>query len=198
MDFLGVLVPGFLWAMLMAKTYEALSDPNARLSGVSGVWEQINTLAPVDKSWLGPLMVIFAALVAGYSLKPLAMPIAGVICRPVFAFLPSVHKRRVKWWKMSFPFRPYFDKQAYYPKICSILESATGIDEVDQLPGSTPFAAAKRFLRAAAPPLWEESERMEAEVRMAGVLFLAAAYSLLLHLFLSYSGYRAGLVCASL
>ena len=44
MDFLGVLVPGFLWALLMVKTYYALSDPSARLSGLSGVWERITAL----------------------------------------------------------------------------------------------------------------------------------------------------------
>ena len=42
------------------------------------------------------------------------------------------------------------------------------------------FAAAKRYLRLIAPSLWEESERMEAEVRMSGAMFLACIYSFIL------------------
>jgi len=38
MDFLGVLVPGFLWSILLLKTYYALSEPSARISGISEVW----------------------------------------------------------------------------------------------------------------------------------------------------------------
>jgi|GEM_PF-3389428 len=198
MDFLGVLVPGFLWSILLLKTYYALSEPSARVSGISEVWARINSLAQMERGWLGPLTAIFASLVAGYSLKPLAMPASGILCRPVFFLLSSVRQRKVHWWKMSFPFRDYFEHQEYYPRVIKILAEATGFQRVDKLPGTVPYAAAKRYLHATLPALWEESERMEAEVRMSGTLFLAAAYSVLLHSVLYAWGYPKGMLCAIL
>jgi len=196
LDFLGVLVPGFLWLILIVKFYNIFTDPAARLSGVVDAWARINRLASSGSTWLGPLSVIFAALVVGYALKPLAMTVAGILCRPLFGLSSQV--RGVPWHKVVFPFNAIYENREYYKKVCEILSATTGVIAATQLPGTAPFVAAKRYLRATAPTLWEESERMEAEVRMTGALFLGAVFSVLLNVILAVSGYSGGIVWASL
>jgi hypothetical protein len=94
---------------------------------------------------------------------------------------------------MRFPFHHYFRETSYYQEVCCYLEDFLRLTPAEDLPRTGPFAGAKRYLHAAAPSLWEESERMEAEVRMAGALFLAALYSTLLHI---YTGACAWAVCS--
>jgi len=53
--------------------------------------------------------------------------------------------------------------------------SSDGPTQAEDLPGHQPFSSCKRFLRSMNPPLWEESEHLEAEVRTIGSLFIACA-----------------------
>jgi hypothetical protein len=79
---------------------------------------------------------------------------------------------------MDFPFTALFESKPYYERVRSILTNVTQSDAPSTLLGHPPFSAAKRYLRLISPPLWEEAEHIEAEVRMASALFLAAVYAL--------------------
>lgn len=190
LDFLGVLVPGFLWLVLATETYSALEPGAAATYGPMEAWRRLSALAASGGGWIGPLALVFASLVAGYALKPLAMNSAGLLARPLFWLRRET--RKAAWSSLVFPYRDLFAKGELLGKIEQILKAATGVKTIGELPGRQPFSAAKRYLRAAAPTLWEESERMEAEVRMAGALFLAALYSAAFHLLLLAWGYAAG------
>ena len=188
LDFLGILVPGFLWLVLMVMTYDAATA--LKPHSIVGAWKELEMVTSSGSGWMGPLSIIIAALMIGFSVKPLAMPLAGLISRPLFRIMPET--RKAPWRKMTFPFQCHFKSTSYYHKACSILSSLTGMPSAEEFPRTGPFAGAKRYLRAAAPALWEESERMEAEVRMAGSLLLAALYSVLLNLVLRFKGLQSG------
>jgi len=195
LDFLGVLVPGFLWLVLLADTYFALR-PSPSGVGLVQAWRQITAMASGNGNWSGTLFLVLGALVIGYTLKPLAMSITEIFTRPLLYLRRDT--RQVGWQAMKFPFNGFFSKQAYYPRVCQLLSNAVGGIDIHQLHGTVPFAAAKRYLRATAPTLWEESERMEAEVRMAGALFLAASYSVVLNVSLFVRGYDDSAILAIL
>ena len=190
LDFLGVLIPGFLWSLLATETYAALEWSAAPAFGPMEAWRRLGGVAAAGGGWIGPLSLVFASLVAGYVLKPVANKIADVLARPFFWLQRDT--RRAGWRTLSFPYPSLYETKDFFPKVGEILKTVTGVDGIDQLPGRQPFTAAKRILHATAPTLWEESERMEAEVRMAGSLFLAALYSTGLHLALWWAGYAKG------
>jgi hypothetical protein len=98
---------------------------------------------------------------------------------------------------MRFPYDAYFKSTSYYRQACKVLKRVIKVDP-EELPRVGTFAGAKRYLHAAVPALWEESERMEAEVRLLGSLHLAAIYSALLHAVLAVAGYRWGLAWSAL
>ena len=124
--------------------------------------------------------MILISLLVGYTLRPLSMMFAQWITKPMF----KLHKktRRFQLKDLNFPYNKFFSQKPYYRKILKIIQKITGCPS-ESLPGNTPFAAAKRYLRLTAPALWEESERMEAEVRLIGAILLAAIYSTFLSLF---------------
>lgn len=84
--------------------------------------------------------------------------------------------RNVSIGNMKFPFDDLHVFKSYYSEVEKGIKKKLNCAS-DVLPGHKLFSAAKRFIRSASPTLWEEGERMEAEVRMAGALFLASIYS---------------------
>ncbi len=189
LDFLGVLIPGFLWLMLVAETWDALTKGVVGIAGLPEEFQKLSRLAMVGGSWLGPIAIFFTALTVGYSIKPVAMRISNSLAMPLFLLARERHGFR--WRHMSFPYREYFKDTPVYVKTRQVLEDVTRLNP-EKFPRAATFSAAKRYVHALAPILWEESERLEAEVRMLGALFLAAAYSALLHGLLSLAGLRQG------
>jgi hypothetical protein len=88
-------------------------------------------------------------------------------------------EKNIELSKLKFPFDDLHAHADYFTKVKEQLEKKIDC-EPDKLAGHKLFSAAKRYIRFISPTLWEESERMEAEVRMTGALFLASIYSILL------------------
>jgi hypothetical protein len=191
LDFLGVLIPGYLWLILFLKTYDVLTQPTARTTGVMESFKRLSEIAAIGGNWLGPLAIVFAALAVGYTIKPIALRAASPLTKPFHILMREC--KGTSWRSMDFPYTSYFNETTYYRKACQILAEVTSVDP-QTFPRTGAFSGAKRYLHASAPSLWEESERMEAEVRMLGALFLAAIYSFLLHGVLAVAGLRQGLV----
>jgi hypothetical protein len=175
LDFLGVLLPGWVWLFLISATIDFIFTGGAT---PGSAWIRIGSIQSQGGTWLGPLAAIFSALIVGYSLKPISMLIAQRLSKVFFKF--SSNTRTYAGRDMVFPFTAYFSSKTYYPKVNSILMRVCGIETETALPGKAPFSPAKRYLRLLSPILWEESERMEAEVRMIGGFLLASVYTNLL------------------
>ncbi|WP_133513024.1 hypothetical protein [Candidatus Thiosymbion oneisti] len=143
-------------------------------------WLRIVAVQNDGGTWLGPLAIVFAALVIGYSLKPLSMQIAQQLSK--YAFKIPRRTRSFEIRDMVFPFDAFFSSKEYHSKVTSLMTRLLSLDPVSDLPGKVPFSSSKRYLRLLSPMLWEESERMEAEVRMIGGLFLASVYASVLSL----------------
>jgi hypothetical protein len=184
LDFLGSLLPGFVWFVLFITT-RALFPGGEMASTQPGPytplwgWRSLVELSRtgdslVDKSgtgdWLAAFAIVVASLIIGFALKAVAMPWAGWLSKPLF-FLSRETKGRSA---PKFPFETIFESKLI-EKVGALVERRTGIKQ-SMLPKDQPFSSAKRFLRLVAPELWEESERMVAEVRMIGALYLAALY----------------------
>lgn len=178
LDFMAVLLPGFVWLALIIITLQLLITGESKIiNDPSGELHKAAT--EKDVSWL-PVILSLAviSLLIGYSMKPIAMVLAGWIARYFFFFTSH---RSIPFKELNYPFKAICDKKVYYGYVCSLIEDNL-ISPLEGLPGRPPFSAAKRYLRQVSPALWEESERMEAEVRMTGALLLASFYSLLLSL----------------
>jgi hypothetical protein len=175
LDFLGVLLPGWVWLFLIYATYDYISTFQAT---PKGAWTRINALQVQGGLWLGPLAIIFMALIIGYAIKPLAMRLAKQASKYLFKLSRKTKQFAAK--EMVFPYDAYFSTKPYYDKTAAILQRVCDIQATADLPGKAPFSPAKRYLRLLSPMLWEESERMEAEVRMIGSLMLASIYANLL------------------
>jgi biotin transporter BioY len=190
LDFMAILIPGSIWLTLFIITSQFVTNGysyiiNSPLASLLEFSSKRNS----EVSWL-PIILVFAlvALLIGYSLKPIAMRSAETISALFF----KMHKkyRKIPLAKLRFPFKEIYKETDCYKRTCAFIREGLKCS-LDELPGHQPFSAAKRYLRLIAPSLWEESERMEAEVRMAGVLFLASLYSVGLSgivLFLSWLG----------
>jgi hypothetical protein len=186
LDFMAILIPGSVWLTLFVITSQIVTNGHSRIisSPLASLLE-LNS----EISWL-PIILSFilVALLIGYSLKPVAMRSAETISAIFF----KIHKkyRKIPIAKLRFPFKEIYRGTDCYGETCALIQEGLRCSP-EELPGSQPFSAAKRYLRLTAPSLWEESERMEAEVRMAGTLFLASLYSFVLSgivLFLSWLG----------
>lgn len=172
-DFLAILLPGVVWLFLLVATWQFLADDEIAPHRVMRAGEAGQPLG----------LTVVAALVAsallGYALKPVALGGARFLTRRVLRArrrLPFDRSRHRDW---TFPFTADHESEPYFVLLCDALQRMLGCD-VRSLPRYGPFTVTKRFLRQASPPLWEEAERSEAEVRMLGMLVLTAFYSLAL------------------
>ncbi len=176
LDLLAILLPGFVWLVLFCATLQVLLYGQVPVINSSfTAWEDFTSVARQSSSWVAASILVTLSLVVGYTLKPVAMRVAGLLAKHTFWFGQDIPKGF--HCDRLFPFAGLY--QATEQKVSTQLQTKVGCSP-GILPGHQPFASAKRFLRLNAPTLWEESERMEAEVRMTGVLFLAACYSLVL------------------
>jgi hypothetical protein len=177
-DFLGILVPGFVWLVLLVATFDVLlGSSGAPAAPLLSSFQKVVEFQKSANSWVGAVSLFFAALTLGWIFKPIAMRTSEHITKWMLRFIKDT--RKIKPEDARFPFLSFFCDTDYYREVAMMLKSKLKCNP-ETLPGSHTFAAAKRFLRLVAPSLWEESERMEAEVRMTGGLFLAAVYSAIL------------------
>jgi hypothetical protein len=185
LDFLAILLPGFVWLLLIHATLQVflfLRD-STNVSPVSA-WESIVSSPKLFDPLLATVSILIVSLIVGYSIKPIAMATAGFLTQWSFKFQD---RNGLSVREMQFPFNEYFKREQidddlkYYDEVVKLLRKKVGCSP-EHLYGHQPFGAAKRYLRLVAPTLWEESERMEAEVRMTGAMFLASFYSFILSL----------------
>ena len=192
LDFMAILIPGSVWLTLFLVTSQFITNgySNIVTSPLASL-RDLSTKADSEISWL-PIVLSFTlvALLIGYILKPIAMRSAETISAIFFRI--NKKYRKIPLAKLRFPFKEIYNQTDCYKQTCALIEEGLGCSP-ESLPGHQPFSAAKRYLRLTAPSLWEESERMEAEVRMAGVLLLASLYSVGLSGILIFVGWRGKL-----
>jgi len=177
-DFLGVVVPGVVWLIMIATALRMwigrseVVTPITTWLYLSDMLETSNTVALVSG-------LLLASVVIGYAVKPKAMRIGAMLALPLF----RMHNRfaAIPMRDLRYPYRRVHEAMQFYSPLVAHLSELMGCD-VLQLPGNQPFTTAKRLLRQIAPRLWEECEHVEAEVRLIGALFVAAVFSCLLAL----------------
>jgi hypothetical protein len=177
LDFLAILLPGFIWLVLIVTTFMLIPEQNTAIITPVSAWERLVTVVKVSDSWFAPISLLIISLLIGYLLKPVATPSADFLTRLLFKVYGK-HKK-VPWKELSFPFVGIYKQYECYHRVKQLLRDKLNCAP-QALPGSRTFAAAKRTIKLVAPTLWEESERAEAEVRMSGVMLLASLYSTLL------------------
>lgn len=179
LDFMAILLPGLVWLFLLFLTFQFLlhgqspivESPMTVLNGIAAKKDPELPWTPIV------LFIVAAALLIGYCLKPIAMRLAEMLAA---IFFMRRKKFRTKYFRrLKYPFKHFYKRTECHRKVYSFIRQELQCSPY-KLPGHQPFSTAKRYIRLMAPSLWEESERMEAEVRMAGTLFLAAVYSFVL------------------
>lgn len=176
LDILAVLLPGYAWLILLATTFGVFEDGAAtETSPPLAAWRKLAEFTRGENMWFALMSLIIAALVIGYTLKPLSMRVAELIT----TWLLKAKHRNTEFRDLRFPYNGIFRGKQCYVEIQKLIKNSTSCS-ADQFYGRQPFSAAKRYLRLVAPALWEESERMEAEVRMLGAMFLTSVYSIVL------------------
>lgn len=177
-DFFGVLLPGLAWLLLLDTARAIFTTAPEPVTPVVA-WRQLSQLVDEGNIWYGLSSIVVAGSVVGYVAKARAMFLAD---RWSFQLLPTesgAHREQLE--HLSFPFHARHCKRRYFEEIERLTVELTGCASID-LPGPQPFAIMKRLIRLIAPPLWEELEHQEAEVRLLGSFFLAAASSAILAL----------------
>lgn len=179
LDFMGILLPGVLWLLLLTITLQFIVNGDSVIvhSPLKAL-VQATTQRNPELSWTPIILSVLAAsLLIGYILKPVAMRSAEFLALP---FLKRQRRfRGIASRRLRYPFRYFYKTSECHREVFNFIKRELHCSPY-RLPGSQPFSSAKRYIRLVAPPLWEESERMEAEIRMAGALLLGAAYSCLL------------------
>lgn len=203
-DFLAVLIPGFLWTYLLISTLlVATSSDSLRKTANSGApkldkspivatWSVIDTeLSRPGRSWIANLFTILLPLIVGSTFKAISMRAAQASSKP-FAWFKLRKHRNLRNKALEFPFR------AYFMDTCSWLQEQA--DDIYRellthkslgkrrflhgdigdynLPGNPPFGGLKRYIQLTAPALGNQSQKMEAEVRLYGSLYLISLYSI--------------------
>ncbi len=175
-DFLSVLIPGFIWLILVVMTFQIVISRHDSIISSNPVTSLMAVVSflPKNNSGLTIFSVLIASLSIGYAIKPLAMKISEKFTK--YFFVVYKKYRKFKFKSMTFPFHPVFEHKEYYTHISRHLEKITGCKAVNLL-GEPIFSAAKRYLRMTNLALWEEGEQMEAECRLIGSLLLASVYA---------------------
>ena len=185
LDFLAALLPGFIWLVLVSTTWALFACPSGPsawptaptpLLGWDGLVAEVKNVGDT----LGIFSIVIASLIIGYPIKAISMALAAILSRPLAALLREVRPGLTKRWE--FPFTEFYSK-TLMDTLSTLVIRRAGM-RPKYLPRRQPFSTAKRYLRMAAPELWEESEQMEGEVRMVGALFLASLYCFSLELVL--------------
>jgi hypothetical protein len=176
LDILAVLLPGFAWLILLTTTFRMFERGVTSETGSPlDAWRKLAEFTRGEDAWFASISLIIAALVIGYALKPLSMSLVQLIT----TWLLMLQYRDMKFSDLRFPYNGIYRRKQCYAEVQKLIKSWTSCT-ADQFHGTQPFSATKRYLRLVAPALWEESERMEAEVRMIGAMFLTSVYSIAL------------------
>lgn len=172
-DFFGVLIPGLAWLILLDTARAILTLSSEAVTPLAAATRLAQLVSQGDP-WLRTISIFLIAFVLGNVAKPRAMHLAThwpVRLLPTDSD-PSTDKNADK----IFPFHGRHCDKPYFVAIERLTYDITGCSFAD-LPGPQPFGVMKRLLRLIAPPLWEELEHREAEVRLLGSVFLAAVFS---------------------
>lgn len=191
-DFLGIFLPGVVWALLVMTMTEVLrwtritQDPSP-LSVVTALLRD----SQQDRGTSGtPLYfgLILVALLAGYVQRSFGIEIVEPVSRldQIMALwwrarrscTPEEVRRRIR--ARLFPYDMEHAEKEYYPMLQALVRERTGAD-LSGL-GNQPFSTCRRLLRLYAPALWDEAESREAQVRLLASLLLASLFSLAISL----------------
>ena len=187
-DLIAILFPGALWVFMMLTTYETIVKHIPITP-----WEEANRLSGVSQSWSFGVCLFVVGSLTGYALKPIALQTAQAVVRlrilgPLVNLLTSSHFRRyrqkmrsqsIRVHDLKFPFDALHSNEDYFVRLKQYFENRLGI-KISSSSGYTLFMFAKRHLRLVSPAMWEECERLEAEVRVSASMLLAMLYSALL------------------
>jgi hypothetical protein len=159
-------------------------------------WRHIAGAVRTADTWLAPFPLLVASLLLGYLLKPAAIVVTERLATQLIIrrryrreILQSEDKvseyEKAGIWPFNFkrfPFDIIFKGTKLYDEVEGILKHKLKLDySPNDFPGAQIFATAKSYLKVVSPMMWEESERREAEVRMAGVMYLAFCFSALMN-----------------
>ena len=172
-DFVGVIIPGFAWLVLIITANAMLSLSHDPATPVTA-WTTMSDAVQGANGWIGGLMLAICAIVIGYVAKPKAMHLASQV--PIQIVATEEGHRLPRHGVIQFPFTPQHETKPYFKAVEALTFDLVGCVHTD-LHGPQPFAIMKRLLRLVAPSLWEELEHREAEVRLLGSLFLASVFS---------------------
>lgn len=175
LDFFAILFPGFVWFILLGTSLEIVLN-HKPISSPIDAWQMIVATIKQQDIWLGGLSLLAVSVLIGYIVKPFAMFTSQSLT--IYFFKLSPKTKDIPRDGLKFPYDGVYTNTEYYNNVKDFIEKLIRCSP-EKLPGSKLFGAAKRYLRLVAPSLWEESERMETEVRMTGALFLASLYSAL-------------------
>lgn len=205
LDILAIFLPGFVWLVLIATFFEALNYPRDGAAPTPVLaWEHIIGSLKDAGTWFAPFPLLVASLLLGYLLKPAAIVITEQVAtqwvvrrRYAREMAESEGKRGREaaqspggpapgavaqefytglFRRLKFPFNGVFYGTDLYEALQGLLKDRLDCDPQPFM-GRQMFATAKSYLKAVSPTMWEESERREAEVRMAGVMYLASLFS---------------------
>jgi len=183
-DFLGVFVPGAVWALLMITTLEVFgwtefSGTSTPLSAIRRLLG-ISQAPPVNPSFGLPFYTGLAlfSLLLGYLVKAFSARPAEWIAVCLKRAISKKFRKACRQCKADyrFPYPAAYRDQDYFSSIGEIVRKRLGQDW-ERLPGYQPFESCKRLLRVYAPALWEEAQQREAQIRFLVSLSLASLYS---------------------
>jgi hypothetical protein len=207
-DLVAILFPGVLWLVLFVTTFDLITQRMPLPP-----WRVLPLFAHQTVSnWPTGFAVFVIASLIGYALKPLSLETAELVvrCRAlegILKFTTYLHFRRyackmrakaLKLTDLRWPFDVLHSDEDYFKNLKQYFEIRFDC-KIEPDSDYSLFMFVKRHLRLTSPAMWEESERLEAEVRMSATMLLAAIYSLLIAL-LALVVYRtnyAELICWS-
>lgn len=191
-DFLGVLLPGALWALfslnlvlLIART--ELTTPMQLLGSLAGIERSSITsgagTAGFDKGPAFYVTFIIASLLLGYWIKAVSAKPAETVALVFERGLGLGRERSSKITETAnrFPYPSLHEDKTYFKSICAAVTAISG-HQASELPGHQPFSACKRLVKMRNAPLWEEAQHREAQVRFLVSVELALVFSCLLSL----------------
>jgi hypothetical protein len=175
-DFTAVFMPGTVWLTLIVTAFQLIYNsprgydvsPFSAATDLIGVSQDLGSVTNHGLPFYVALAVL--AVLAGAATNRL-VEFAEYVAYPEHWRPNSAGSR--------FPFHLEHSNAPYFCRITDYIDSALSVSWTD-LPGHKPFSTCRRLLKALNPNLWEECERVEAEVRMLGSLFLAGVVSLVL------------------
>lgn len=180
-DFLGVLLPGLTWFVLLLCTNmylkwlfegpplpEAFSPVQVVIELAVDADQAVTHNVTLSQSPLLLSIVIAVSYVLGRISKAFSMRISESICFPE----ALLHRNR----DLRFPYNAKHKDKAYFRMLTSAVRKYCGADWTD-LPSTQPIVACYRILNALSPPLWAQVQTREAECRLTGSLFLCFLYS---------------------